>query len=354
MQGFIYPGAKGVKNPCSNLWKETSTYYILQGLFSVILFLFAGCAETPGAEHIELTAADGREIKLPDSLYFSAIADITSGAAGNLYVIESENYVLTKFSSNGTLKERFARAGEGPGEFSSAPESICVAEGKVYVAVRSKRQIPVYGQNLSFQGNFKLPEGAAFPYSISCGRDGYMTVGSMEPRYRTNFMRYPLEGGVPVRLSLEKARGSMYWDRIVVAAHDDGTTVAAYRQLPFLEIVNPEATTRFALRMQPLREVENLPKVKKRTLKEQVRMFQKQRPTKSVVWDVAMDRQKKIYVLGADYSEIPHRQVYVYDLEGQHQSTITLPQAAGQIHVRNGVLYAAEDGQTTLAAYKLP
>ncbi len=325
---------------------------------ALVVFLSAvllmGCSTSPTNRPIEIDAGSGHPIALPDSLYFSVIREITSDATGNVYVIEAKNHALTKFTPAGRFTTQVARKGQGPGEFAREPESVCVCDDIVYVSLRSSRRLMAFDQNLSFQEHIHLPDSVAYPYHISCGPAGFITAGSMEPRYQTNFMRYSVDGRKAVRLSLEKTRGQMYWDLVMVASHPDGTTAASYRRLPFLEIFNPDGSTRRAFRMEGVHDVPDLPEVKERTVQEQVRMFQRHKPKGLVSWGVDMDQDKNIYVLGADYATMPHREIYVYDVDGTLKATLVLPKPAKVFHVRGNTLYLAENNRTTLMAYKLP
>src|SRR6266540_3767266 len=102
---------------------------------------------------------------------FSYPAGLAVDAAGNVYVADSNNGRIQKFTSTGGFLTKWGSNGSGDGQF-SFPAGVAVdAAGNVYVADSSNRRIQKFtstgafltkwGSNVSGDGQFSFPFGAA-------------------------------------------------------------------------------------------------------------------------------------------------------------------------------------------------
>jgi hypothetical protein len=86
----------------------------------------------PGVS-IQLIRKIGDVDTLDENLAFNYPSDIAMDASGNIYVLDSANHRVQKFSPEGTYLATFGRRGQGPGEFYN-PDSIDIdARGFFYV-----------------------------------------------------------------------------------------------------------------------------------------------------------------------------------------------------------------------------
>jgi len=86
----------------------------------------------PGVS-IQLIRKIGDIDTLDENLAFNYPSDIAMDAPGNIYVLDSANHRVQKFSPEGTYLATFGRRGQGPGEFYN-PDSIDIdAHGFFYV-----------------------------------------------------------------------------------------------------------------------------------------------------------------------------------------------------------------------------
>jgi DNA-binding beta-propeller fold protein YncE len=70
---------------------------------------------------------------LDENLAFNYPSDIAMDTTGNIYVLDSANHRVQKFSPEGIYLATFGRRGQGPGEFYN-PDSIDIdAHGVLYV-----------------------------------------------------------------------------------------------------------------------------------------------------------------------------------------------------------------------------
>jgi len=88
--------------------------------------------DKPGVS-IQLIRKMGDIDTLDENLAFNYPSDIVMDASGNIYVLDSANHRVQKFSPEGTYLATFGRRGQGPGEFYN-PDSLDIdAHGFFYV-----------------------------------------------------------------------------------------------------------------------------------------------------------------------------------------------------------------------------
>ncbi|QHT66761.1 6-bladed beta-propeller [Rhodocytophaga rosea] len=96
---------------------------------------------------------------------------ITIDGAGNMYVIDGNNYRILKYNSAGQFLLKFGSLGTADGQFSSPSDIAADAEGNVYVTDASKHLVQKFSANGQFlskigsggtaDGQFQSPVGIA-------------------------------------------------------------------------------------------------------------------------------------------------------------------------------------------------
>lgn len=80
----------------------------------LILILLSIVLHAPSAQ-IELSF--DIEIKEPEDIIFNNLKDIATDSNNNIYILDSKEKTLYKFSEEGKFQKRIGRQGQGPGEF---------------------------------------------------------------------------------------------------------------------------------------------------------------------------------------------------------------------------------------------
>jgi len=89
------------------------------------------------------------------------VSGVTVDSGGNIYVIDSGNYRIQKYDSNGKYLATFGREGQGPGEFLS-PQSIGIDSNRnIYVYDQGNNRISVLSKEGRALRTFKFGRNAA-------------------------------------------------------------------------------------------------------------------------------------------------------------------------------------------------
>jgi len=114
-----------------------------------------------------------------DGGQFFHLESISVDNEGNVYVTDSGNARVQKFTSDGQFLETWGVSGTGNGEFKS-PIGIATYENNVYVVDREQNRVQVFdseGKFLQSWGKFGSDQGEFFyPQGISISNDGIIFV----------------------------------------------------------------------------------------------------------------------------------------------------------------------------------
>ncbi len=124
---------------------------------------------------LEFIKTIGEMDSLDDEVIFFMPTDIAFDSQGNIYVLDSGNHRIQKFSPDGKYLTTIGQQGQGPGEF-QYPQSLSLdSEGYLYIADMGNRKIHVLkpggGEANTIQMNEKGVE------NIRNGPDGQIIMG---------------------------------------------------------------------------------------------------------------------------------------------------------------------------------
>jgi hypothetical protein len=112
-----------------------------------------------------------------ENYMFSRPRDIDADSQGNIYVLDSREFTVKKYDSQGKHVKNIGRAGQGPGEF-EYPRCLCISEpGNIYVADLFERKIEVF----NLEGEFQRAIDAKNLDEISVTRDEELIIGASYP-----------------------------------------------------------------------------------------------------------------------------------------------------------------------------
>jgi DNA-binding beta-propeller fold protein YncE len=91
---------------------------------------------------------------------FIAARGVAADSSGNVYVVDSENHRIQKFTGDGTFLTKWGSYGDGPGQFGYPESSALDPMNNVFVADTLGHRVQKFGPALSFfLGDLELPKG---------------------------------------------------------------------------------------------------------------------------------------------------------------------------------------------------
>jgi sugar lactone lactonase YvrE len=104
---------------------------------------------------------------------------------GNIFVIDSFNYVVLSYNANGEFQSRFGSEGHGTDQF-DLPNAIAVdAQSNVYISDRGV--IKVFDKNWHYLRSFGMPSGVYSIWSMTFNTKGFLyVIGYDKKVYKVN------------------------------------------------------------------------------------------------------------------------------------------------------------------------
>lgn len=106
---------------------------------------------------------------------FLDITDVKADSQGNIFILDSRNNCVRKFSNELKFLVETGREGQGPGEMNSPSALALDPDGNVYVADNGNMRINVYDKNLVFLKSIRLKE-PMFVRKIFVDRKGSLII----------------------------------------------------------------------------------------------------------------------------------------------------------------------------------
>ncbi len=322
--------------------------------FVLISLIFAGASALLGCEHdggpdhfaVELTHVGS--IGDPADTEFGTIGRLTVDREGILYVTDSTNRQVVAYDAEGNRLHEMGRGGEGPGEFSGEIRGVAVVGDSVYVAEASPSRFHVFDKPLEFSRRIIPPLAGFIPMELVSTNAGLVAGGlGIDKDSRLGILSDDLGSIEP--LSLIRSHYDYAWDTLLLDAMPD-TVVVAYLFRNVVEIHpldggEPSAFTVAAGLSPP--EPPPVDETTERSSPEAI-------PSDFLLWDVAVDTDGHIFLLGRDLAEKPGQDVFIYNSTGDHLHTLTLPEPSQRIRIaENGQLYAVTGEGTSIDIYDL-
>lgn len=273
---------------------------------------------------------------------------LTTDNEGNIYITDSENNSIKKFSKNGELIKEVARIGEKSEEF-RGPHLIKYYNGKLYVTEIYRPGIQVFDKNLEFESRIPIPFTMTDLNIIS--RSQFAVSALKYDWFEGNFVSciyiYDSKGEEQEKIIYSRDTNFTMMNMINFLRDRRNNFFIVYTWKDKIERIDRSGKllwTKSLLGEQ---------KVKKRTEKDTKPTFGEY-PVEAAYKSVASDTRGNFFILGGHLSENSCRDVYVLSKNGQHLTTITLPEASHAIHIdRDNFLYSRSDKGITLRKFAL-
>jgi len=142
-------------------------------------------------------------IQETDGILFGQLADLAANSKNMLYVIDSGEKTIYKYSEEGRFLRRLGRSGQGPGEFQK-PRSVYIdAKDFIYVLDSSNRRIEVFDSNDEYLRSIKIltfPTGNSM--SLTVGDNGEFYISGYYPNDDTVLCQFSPKGDLVKKFPL--------------------------------------------------------------------------------------------------------------------------------------------------------
>ncbi|MFC2167964.1 6-bladed beta-propeller [Acidobacteriota bacterium] len=274
---------------------------------------------------------------LEDDLLFQWVG-VTVDQFGNIFVTDSLDYSLKKFSSDGNLLKKRGGRGQGPGEF-MAPRLLDASKNYLYVTDHLVSGIQVFDQDLQFVRRIPIQ----FPITDLCVlEDDNIAVAPLMVNRPSRICFYNDTGKIYRVLIIGQDSEGLIMDQFSFVIDDHSNVYVVYTFQDKIEKYDAEGSQVWSTKLLGIKDV-NKEKISGLIL-----------PTEIVYKEVDLDSRGNIYILGGSFSVNPSRDVYVLSPEGIQTSTLTLPDTSHCIYIdKQDFLYSRANEGVTLKKFKM-
>jgi len=274
---------------------------------------------------------------LEDDLLFQWIG-VTADSQGNIFVTDSLDYSLKKFSSDGNLLKKRGGRGQGPGEF-MAPRLLDASENYLYVTDHLVSGIQVFDKDLQFVRRIPIQ----VPITDFCVlQENNIAVAPLTVNSPSRISFYDGTGNLMRVMTLGQDDSDLIMDQFSFVIDDHNNVYVVYTFQDKIEKYNILGSKIWSKKLLG----------KKNVKKEEISGFIL--PTEVFYKEVDLDSRGNIYILGGSFSANPSRDVYVLNPKGIQISTLTLPDTSHCIYIdKKDFLYSRANAGVTLKKYKM-
>ena len=274
--------------------------------------------------------------RLDDDLIYMWVG-IAVDESGHIYLTDTLDYSLKKFSPTGRLVKKAGGRGQGPGEF-MAPREVQIYQDFVLVTDQNIRGIQVFDRDLNFIK--KIPFSHLILDMRVCGPQSIALIpiiGAGAGRLKI----IDFEGQEIDEFFYEKTK-KMMLDFASISSDREGYIYLVFTFQDRIEKYNLKGEKLWTNRLLKVKSVS----------REKINRFEV--PTRVVYKDVTLDPASRVFVLGGHYSRHQSRDVYVLDAQGRHLTTFTLPEESHAIYIdQQGFLYSRGNDGVSLRKFKI-
>ena len=310
-------------------------------LFPVVLLAIALHVHLPS-----LSGKDVQKILLEEVLSIGSLEDdvlfqwvgVISDSDSYIYITDNMDYSLKKFDDRGNFIKKTGRKGQGPGEF-LAPRYLGISNEFLYVTDQFKSEIQVFDKNLNYSRSVPI----SMPVSdLKVLSDDKIAVTTVSMAKTGRIFIFNSRGKIKRELRYSKKKSPLMMDNVNFDFDSQGNLYLVYNYQDKIEKFDPKGRKIWTKKLL------NIKKIKR----EKVGQFML--PTKFVYKDIALDSSGSLFILGGSFSKNPSCDVYVLTPEGNHLTTLTLPDSSHCIYVDgNDFLYSRINEGVTLRKFKI-
>jgi DNA-binding beta-propeller fold protein YncE len=308
-------------------------------LFPMFLLAFIPFLLFPGGEedresHLEEVLSIG---SLEDDLLFQWVG-VAVDRDKTIFVSDTMDYSLKKFSPKGKLLKKTGRKGQGPGEF-LAPRYLDSTEKFIYVSDQYNPKIQVFDKNLNYE--YSIP--ISVPVSdFSVLPTGNIAVATLSALKSGRIFIFNSSGKIVHEIQYSDEKSPLLMDMVNFEFDKQNNLYFVYNYKDKIEKIDTDGKKLWSKKLLGVKKVK----------KEKISSFIL--PSRLIYKDIALDSAGKIFVLGGSYSKNPSRDIYVLSSDGDLLTTLVLPDTSHCIYIDSqDNLYSRANEGVTLKKYKM-
>lgn len=265
-------------------------------------------------------------------LTFLRVTSLSETEDGKLLIVDNYASRVKLVSKKGYLIKEFGKRGKGKGDFSRMPYLVSTFKDGLAIVEFNSPRVLIYDRRFNFLNSFNV-DGTIV--DISFDKYNNLWLGVLDLQGRAKLVKLDLRGNILNSIELKygntqeigifknENKGVMNLFCFDISKFD--MIVVGYLFLNRIEIwnINGSLIREFKINGLPDESEKKLISVK---------LFSREYiPKGFILKDIAVD--DNIYILGGSYSENPHRDLYVFNFEGELINKLILPEKAFNIYL---------------------
>ncbi|UCC40791.1 MAG: NHL repeat-containing protein [Candidatus Aminicenantes bacterium] len=309
-------------------------FLFLLFLLAFIPFLLCSRGKEDRESHLEEVLSIG---SLKDDLLFQWVG-VSVDRDQTIFVSDTMDYSLKKFSPKGKLLKKTGRKGQGPGEF-LAPRYLDSTEKFIYVSDQFNPNIQVFDKNLNYE--YSVP--ISVPVSdFSVLSTENIAVATLSAIKSGRIFIFNSNGKVVHEIQYSNEKSPLLMDMVNFEFDRQNNLYIVYNYKDKIEKIDTDGKKLWSKKLLGIKKVK----------KEKIGSFIL--PSRLIYKDIALDSAGNIFVLGGSYSKNPGRDIYVFNSEGQLLTTLVLPDTSHCIYIDPlDNLYSRSNEGVTLKKFKI-
>lgn len=304
---------------------------------------------------ISISTSSGKKIKSMKPIMISSfgekkdefikVEEVATDGMQNVYITDSYQFTVKKFSPSGFKILEFGKRGKNHGDFQSFPYKIICYNDTLGIIEQGSAKIQFFSSNFTWIDQISLPGPIVdLVYDNNSRIIAHIIPFSQSKEDILSLVNK--KGEILKKISVPDVRGEPAFDMLILCVKRSGGLIVVFRYVNVICIYNKDDSLVTKVRVPEMAsEVPSFPS----QFKELGSI-----PKGEMFKDVTVDSQGRIFVLSGDYSKHPNKDIYVFDDEGTYLTLFTLAEKTGILLIDSkGFLYTREMQRTKVRKYKM-